>query len=264
MVKYTRKPRKTIKKKPAAKRTLTRKVNMLMTNAKATRPEKIRVIKFSQNVPIGQVLGNAEGAVVFDVTPQPTQGDQTGSGTAQRQGAQINLMSSHYNFMVGQQSANTFAVRMRFTWVMIKGAPYTTATLVSQFFNNMYTPNPFITVQEVRDANSNYNPDYFGTYKILKQRNVIIKADEIAGVQRSLSFSQGFKYNRGKGHSVRYNQNLSGDGNVFDGQILMIVQIDRGNSSNVSPNTTATGLYSSEISTGSLLSYNRTDYYYDT
>jgi len=264
MVKYTKPKRKTMKKRPMAKKSLTRKVNIMQKQLIAQKPEKIRISKFASLVPVGQVLVNGEGAVVFDVTPQPTLGDQTGSGTAQRQGSSINLMSSHYNFMIGQQDLNNFETRLKITWVMIKGAPYTTATLISQFFNNMFTPNPFVVGIDIRDANCSLNPDYFGTYRILGTKTLKLKSDELTGVIRTLSASHGFKYNRGKGHTVRFNQNLSGDGNVFDGQILMICQADRGNSSSGTANAGYPGVYSTTINTGLLVSYNRTDYYYDT
>lgn len=252
--------KKRMYKRAYGNKTIAKKVNMLMTNAKATRPEKIRSEKNAFVVPIGQVLASSEGAVVFDVTPSVTQGDQTGGSGAQRHGASINLMSSHYNFQIAQMSDNNFRAKVRITWVAIKGAPYTSATLVSDFFNNMYQPNPFVTGVNIRDANSNLNPDYFGTYKILRTKTLYIGSDNIANQLLSNSFQVGFKYNRGKGHTVRYNQNLLG---CFDGQILMIVQLDRGNSSTTVGSVGIGGIYSVGINTGITMSYNRQDYYYD-
>lgn len=260
MAHMTRWAKKGMPMKKKSNKALTKKVNYLMKNAIATRPEKIRTQRNAFVVPVGQVIGVSEGASIFDVTPAVSQGDQTGGTTANRQGASINLMSSHYNFQIAQMTDNNFRVRVRFTWVAIKGAPYTNVTLVSDFFNNMYQPNPFVTGVDIRDANSNLNPDYFGTYKILRTKTVYLGSDNISGQLLSNSFQVGFKYNRGKGHSVRYNQNLT---SLFDGQILMIVQTDRGNASASVTSTGIGGIYSVGTNTGITVSYNRQDYYYD-
>ena len=77
-----------------------------------------------------------------------------------------------------------------------------------------------------------------------------------------MSFQTGFKFNKGKGHAVRYNQNLMGTDDVFDGQLLMIVQCDRGNS-NQTTASTLDRVYTTAVNTGIFFSYNRIDYYYD-
>jgi len=268
-MKYTKRPPRTNYKRRMPKRKpmmalakLGRAVKKLQSQSDA---EKKRITTFFSNG-IGQLDGNTDGYVATDVTPIPSQGNQTN----QRSGASIRLHSTNYQIMIGQgnlSNANTTApVRYKLTWLLVKGAPYTAATLTSSFVNNVYQPNPFIggaaPGASIRDYNSQYNPDYFNTYKVIRVVKGVIAADQFSGQSMSKSFNVGFKYNRGKGHDIRFNQNLGGHDNVFNGQIVLVIQCDRGNHGSVN-NTVTTGIYDAAAGTGLQLQYNRVDYYYD-
>jgi len=136
------------------------------------------------------------------------------------------------------------------------------ATVTTQFFPNVYQPNPFIG-GTIRDYNAQYNPDYFNTYRVLRTITGSVSPDQLAGTYTNRTFNVGFKYNRGKGHDVRFNQNLGTVSNLFNGQIIMIIQLDRGNSGGSV--STVTGLIptSSTPETGLAVQYNKVDYYYD-
>lgn len=249
--------RKRTKKMPVSKistEILKRQVRVLQSQMDG---EKKRITTFSQAL-IGQVEGNNDGIEVINVTPIPQQGIQTNMRT----GASIRLHSTNYQFNIGQATDATVArINYKLTWLLVKGAPYTTSTLSSQFINNVYNPNPFISVT-CRDYNCQYNPDYFNTYKVLKVVKGFVPTDPVTNVALSRSFSVGFKYNRGKGHEVRFNQNTNGQDNVFNGQIILVIQCDRGNSDPV-VTSTAGGIYSTLPGSGLFLQYNKIDYYYD-
>lgn len=206
---------------------------------------------------VGQVNVNSDGALVVDVTPIVGQGVQTN----QRTGASIRLHSSNYNFQLSQMSGCNTRIRYRISWLAVTGASYASSTIVSQFFNNVYQPNAFIS-GSIRDYNCQKNPDYFGTYKIIRTIQGTIEPDSFSGMLTSRSFNVGLKYNKGKGHDVRYNQNLTGADGCFNGQIIMVIQLDRGNASTLSASTT-TGALDTAVNTGIYCQYNRYDYYYD-
>lgn len=218
--------------------------------------EKLRLKVNSTLTPFGQVLGNGDGTIIFDVTPIVGQGDQT----AQRQGAQIKMHASHYQFMVGQQSATNFATKYKITWVALKGNS-TLSTNITTYTNHIYTPNPFVTGADVRDYHATYNPDMFPNFKILRTVRKTMPADQINGILNTQTFSVGMKYNKGKGHNVRYNQNFTGADGSLSGQILMIIQADRGNCGGT--NSTLGGIYGATANTGLDMQWARTDYYYD-
>jgi len=243
-----------MKRKPASVARLSKAVKKLQSMNDG---EKKRATTFNGNS-VGQVFNDADGAIVLDVTPSILQGVNTN----QRTGASIRLHSSNYQFQISQLSNLEVAVKYKLTWVMIKGAPYTSATLVTQWFNNAYNPNPFIG-GSIRDLNAQFNPDYFGTYKVIRTVTGTIAPDQLTGVTTNRTFNVGFKYNKGRGHEVRFNQNLGGVTNVFNGQILLVMQIDRGNSGNTA--STVVGLLptSAAPNTGVYVQQNRIDYYYD-
>lgn len=218
--------------------------------------EKKRLTTFFQN-DIGQLNGLAgDGKVIVDVTPVPAQGVQTN----QHIGASIRLHSTHYQFMLGQNANTSQAISYKLTWLAVTGKPYIPGDLETDFVNNVYQPNPFIS-GSVRDYNSQFNPDFFGTYKILRTIRGTIKPDQLANVTVTKTFNAGFKYNKGKGHDVRFNQNNIGPSNIFNGQIILVIQCDRGNHGSVA--ATNTGVYNIEPFSGLFLQYNKVDYYYD-
>jgi len=260
-MKYVKRPSTNPKKKPMMKRKprmtslvkLTRQVKKLQSQNDG---EKKRTSVLSAG-DLGQVNGNTDGAIVVDVTPLPSQGNQTN----QRNGASIRLHSSNYNFALSQLPACSTRIRYRISWLAVKGPAIANANIVSGFYNHVYNPNPFIG-GSIRDYNCQKNPDFFGTYKTIRTVQGTIEPDSFSGNLTSRSFNVGLKYNRGKGHDIRYNQNLGGADSVFNGQIIMVIQLDRGNGSTTTPST-VTSILDSAINTGLYVQYNRLDYYYD-
>jgi len=245
--KFTKKPMRSMAKLSGAVRKL----------QSQTAGEKKRITTFF-NQSIGQVDGNTDGVLILDVTPIPASGVQTN----QRNGAQFKLHSSNYQFMIGQASATSTAIHYKMTWFMVKGAPYSSGTLNSQFLANVYNPNPFIS-GSIRDYNAQYNPDYFNSYKVIRTVRGTVLPDQLSDTLVTKSFNIGFKYNRGMGHNIRFNQNTNGVDNLFEGQILLVIQCDRGNASNSVANTFTTGIYTQAINTGLYMQYNKIDYFYD-
>lgn len=260
-MKYSKPPPRTNKKRRMPKRkpkmmalaTLSRQVKKLQSQNDG---EKKRSSVLSAGA-LGQVDANSDGAIVVDVTPLVAQGVQTN----QRNGASIRLHSSNYNFQISQQVSSNTRIRYRISWLAVNGPAISSSNIVSGFFNHVYQPNAFIS-GSIRDYNCQKNPDFFGTYKTIRTITGTIEPDAFSGMSTSRSFNVGLKYNRGKGHDIRYNQNLGGADSVFNGQIVMVIQIDRGNSSTTTTSG-ITGALDSAINTGLYVQYNRLDYYYD-
>jgi len=257
--KYAKKPmRKARKYAKRPRQSVARIASAVKKLQSMTDGEKKRFTTFYGGT-LGQVFNNSDGAAIIDVTPGLTQGVQTN----QRTGASVRLHSTNYQFQISQQLSLETAVKYKLTWIAIKGAPYDSATLITQWFNNAYNPNPFISGANIRDLNAQYNPDYFGTYKVLRTVTGKVSPDQLTGTTTNHTFNVGLKYNRGKGHDLRWNQNLGTSANLFNGQIVLVMQIDRGNAGPI--NSTVVGLLptSASANTGLYVQYNKIDYYYD-
>lgn len=260
-MKYTKRPSTAPKKKRMMKRkprmASVAKLSKVVKKLQSMNDgEKKRITTFFQDT-VGQVNANADGAIVLDVTPLPT----SGSNSNQRTGASFRLHSTNYQFNVIQQANTKASIKMKLTWLQVNGAPYSSGTLISQFFTNVYNPNPFIGPTSVRDINAQYNPDYFGTYKVLRTVHRTVAPDQLSDVATNHAFRIGMRYNNGKGHDVRFNANGNGVDNLFNGQIVLVIQLDRGNESTVI--STLSGNYDSSATSGLFVQYNKTDYYYD-
>jgi len=222
-------------------------------------PEKKRLqSQISQQI-LGQVDGNASGWVSVDTTPALT----VGSGYNQRNGASVKLHSSHYQFQIKHQPEATGTICYKIQWFLVKGTPFQSADVVDKFSKNVYQPNPFVSNSTfIYDSNSQLNPDYFGTYTLLRTVKGSVKSDQTTGELSIRNFNVGFKYFKGKGHHLRWNQNGEGTANLFDGQLIMVITCDRGNRNTGAPSSLP-NVPDQSASTGLVVSYSRMDYFYD-
>ena len=118
------------------------------------------------------------------------------------------------------------------------------------------------------NANSNYNPDFRGEYKILMNRMVRMPQRNYSGTASGVlkEVTIPFRWNRGKGHHIRYisGSNTASVADLANGQIFMYVLSDVGNAGTVNYTGTGSGLIPSATSnSGYLVNYDFTHYYYD-
>lgn len=221
-------------------------------------PEKKR-IEYSYKGTVGQldpVATNQRGWLVADITPTPNEG----VGYMQRTGASIKLHSSYWHFQFIQMSDCVSTVKGEIYIVKIVGASYASGTLISQFANNMFQTNPFINGAAVADYNSSLNPDYFGTYRIIKRKRFIVKSDNTTSEKQLTDVRIPLKYNRGQGHHIRFDKDTN---NLMDGQLMMVIVLDRGNNNTTIGAVGFSGVADAGTNTGLYIAYNRQDYYYD-
>ena len=191
---------------------------------------------------VGQVSGNAVGYFTLDITPLPGEGPQYNG----RVGASIKLSSSYYQFQCYQQANTKCDIRFKALIIQVKGLPQTPST----FFGSIFNPNPFTSII---DYNSMLNPDYFGTYRILRTIHWKLKADNFSTQQMVCDKAFGMRYGKkGMGHHVRFDKDSAV---CDDGQILMIVFCDTGNANSSTVSTTS-NVANTAVLSGANFNYN--------
>lgn len=202
--------------------------------------------------PVGQVSQNATGARAFDLTPMMPQG----TGVSDRTGNSIKLHSSYFQFQVQQQSSAVVTpLKIR---IEMWSNPAKTQD-ESTILDDLYVTNPFTGII---DYNSARNPDHFNDYRKLLTRTCYLPVDSISGQLQTKQLAVPFKWNRGKGHHVRYTGTGSTNylTDVQAGQVFLVYFCDVGNSSG-----TASGLnVPMQIPvTGAQIKMSYRHYYYD-
>jgi len=222
-------------------------------------PEKKRLEGFYREQFVGQVNIDAPYFFLRDITPYPA----VGTGYADRNGASVKLHSSHWRFQFKQLLNTNANVKLKITIFEVKGKPMVQGAELDAWFDRVLQPNPFITnalgtTTPIRDYNSQYNPDAFNTYRIVATKRFTIKNDYLSSQLMIQDVSVGLKYNKGKGHHLRWDKNTQ---TLTQGQLVMCITADRGNVS-INPSTLLNipdqGAY-----TGIGFSANRMDYFYD-
>ncbi|MEO5351376.1 MAG: hypothetical protein H7836_17300 [Magnetococcus sp. YQC-3] len=203
---------------------------------------------------VSQVSGNASGHWVFDMTPTPVQG----ASLSQRNGASVKLHSTYAKFQFYQQGSATGPIRLRMYAILVKGDPAPLATVTNEFL----APNQWIFNQNtvlIRDYNSQRNPDFYGDYKVLGTKNMTIRPDSFSGQTQIRDMVMKLKYNRGKGHHLRWD----GDTNTLSGgQLVLLCVADSGNQSGATAST-LNGIPIVGTLTGCVFNYDIQHYYYD-
>lgn len=259
MAPYTKKPKRSVyPKRRVYKKTgnrpkvsvsaLSRKVSLLSTTLK---PEKKRktVSNFAQTV--GQVNGNGSGYATYDITPLITSSTvYTG-----RAGAKVRLMSSYIQmqfFGMANTSSNIKGKVLIFKTQDVTGSP-------GGFVANMLNYNSFVNSGfTIIDYNSSSNPDYFGQWKLIREKKFNFRPDNITSQNMITSLAIPIKYNRGKGHVIQYSKDTN---TIVDGQIIMLILLDNGNSGAAA--STLTNIPIAAANTGLNLNYNIEHYYTD-
>ena len=203
-------------------------------------------------VVVGQVDQNVSGMRCFDLTPMMPQG----TGASDRTGNSIKLHSSYFQFQVQNQTAVATAQRITIELWSNPSKTIDSANVPA----DLYVANPFSTVI---DATSARNPDHFNDYRCILRKTVYLPPDNITGQLATRQIAVPFKWNKGKGHHVRF----TGSGytnyltDVQSGQTLLIYKCDNGNSSTGTASTL--NIPVTAINTGAVVRMSYRHYYYD-
>lgn len=203
-------------------------------------------------VNVGQVNANVSGFYAFDMTPLPAQGTTAST----RNGNSIKLHSSFLKFQIFQQAGTSSPVKFKIYICAIKGNSVSVGTFPSTVLN----PNTFVTGANIYDLNSDFDPDYFPTFRIVKTVTGIVKPDNITSQTIVQNLKIPLKYNGGKGHHVRFPDDASTS--ASNGQLVCFIVCDTGNMSGTTVSTLS-GVFNTAINTGVRVNYNIQHYYYD-
>lgn len=212
--------------------------------------EKKQFIRADGNQPIGQVDGNAEGALTLDVTPNPVQG----VGDSNRVGDSIKLTTAMMKFQFRQQNAGTGPVRGIVEVWQVLGTPQSTTTVNNQL--NLKTA--FLTGADIRDYNAMPDQDFRNQYRLIAKRHFKVKGDTLAGQSQIQELSIPIRFGK-LGTHIKYAENST---TIASGQIVMTIRVDAGNMSTTTDSTLANVVLTGQR-TGIIMNSSFTFYYYD-
>lgn len=165
------------------------------------------------------------GWSAWDATPYPA----SGNGFGQRQGASIKLMSSYIKIQITQTSVNTLTpVRTKLFLFQVIGLPVSPGAFTTTTFLNSTFPNGtgIGSNNGIIDYNSEFDPDHRRTYKLIAVKKMYMPLDNLTTQAQVKEYGFGIKYNRGAGHTIRFQQNSN---SPTDGQLMCVVVSDAGN-----------------------------------
>lgn len=206
-------------------------------------------------IPLGQINGNNDGALVRDCTPYLT----VGPSYNQRTGASVKLHSTVWNFQITQQENCVNTINCIFEVWQLDEQVYSN---LETFRRAKYQFNPFVLVSGVpaiRDSNSQMNPDNFSIGRCIARRRIRVLGDNISTQKNVVNFKMPILYNKGKGHHLRWDKDTT---TLTTGQLCLIIRCDRGNMSSGAA-TSVTGVPDTGALTGLTVQYSKQDYYYD-
>lgn len=220
---------------------------MAMVNAE----KKIYTLALQSNN-IAQANVNLTGTQCIDVTPM------MGEGVDQftRNGISVKLHSQLWQFQIFQQagalSANKFQVEL---WYNL-GPTRDQASILT----DLYEPSIF---SGIIDMTSTRNPDHFKDYRLLRKVTRTLKDPAYSGDISNSTFTIPIKFNRGKGHHIRYTgtgfTNYLND--VQSGQIVIVLRAENGNRSTATASTLPIAV--TALSTGMTVKWANKTWFYD-
>ena len=181
----------------------------------------------------GQCTGNASSAICNDITPTPAQGLLNTNIT----GNSFKLTGAYVELQLTQQSALHVPSHFIFEMWHVVGTPESTGTALTQLFNSS-------TFTGIIDAYSTRNQDHFADYRCMKKWKVAFPQDALSGNVQVKTLQFALKLDK----HIR----LNSSGVVQNGQMLMTVRGNYGNSSSTTASTLA-NVGTTAINTGALL-----------
>jgi hypothetical protein len=205
---------------------------------------------------VGQVNGNNSGTRVYDITPLLTQGVTAET----RNGDSVKFTSAYFQFMVSQQTANVISNKLSIElWHYNGGSPISEA----DFLAATYAPTVFSTVT---DYQSPRNIDRLGDMRLARKMVVSLDADQTNNSTSVRYINMPIKFNKGKGHHVRYVGSAIANNPLTDivngrSQLFLVYRAESGNRSNATASTLNVPI--TAINTGVFVQASYTMYFYD-
>jgi len=209
---------------------------------------------------MGYASATMGGWAAFDMTPHPTENN----GFAGREGSSINLNSTYAQFKFAQQSANTLTpIKIKMVILHVLGATQTPQAVMEAYYLNSALPNGsgIGNNNGLIDYNSTVSPDQYGQFRRIYQKSITLKQDDVDAGLQVVSHVIKLKYNKGKGHIIRFLQNTT---TVVGGQLIMLMTADAGNSGNYEFNGVGNGtLINNKINSACACNFNICHYFTD-
>lgn len=161
---------------------------------------------------VAQSNGVSDGAYVVSVTPVIA----VGATYEQRNGRSIKCSGLYFRGQIQGQTNQISSIRYNFTFVLVKGAPQTTANILTGMFN----ADP---LSGIRDYFASRNPDQYRDYVIIASRNYTLFPDNITGEQSRCNIMFPLKLR----HHIRYDAATAA---IQEGEIFLIVRATNGDS----------------------------------
>lgn len=208
------------------------------------------------SVTLGQVNVNSTGAGQYDITPVPPQ-DATASG---RNGNSIKLCSSLLQVQLQGMSLTTSKHTLYLDIFKVNGTPVAPfvvgATTIPA--TEIYNPGIF---SSVIDGTSTRYQNNFSDYTLVKSMKIVLPAEQLANEVSNKTLKIPLRYNRGKGHHIRYDGTSGTTSDIANGQLVMILRVDVGNLNTVTPSSLNVPI--TATSTGVIFRWGIQHWYYD-
>lgn len=193
---------------------------------------------------VGQCAINSTNFRAYDITPIPAQG----TGQGQRTGNSIKACSSYALFQFIQQA--NMATNMRIKIMLIQPQIYQSSA--STFVGNILENSTWSGIQ---DYNSQLNPNYRNQYKIIMTKYLQVNLTNYSSAVTTKTFSMPLRWN----HHIRFT--ADGSTTPTDGQIIMVILADSGNTSGTV--STLTNIPILTANSGMTVNYDWNWFYYD-
>lgn len=205
---------------------------------------------------VGQVNGNSSGTRCYDITPLLEQGVTATT----RNGDSVKFTSAYFQFMVSQQTANVISNKLSIElWHYNGGSPISEA----DFLAATYQPTVFSTVTDYQSAR---NIDRLGDMRMIRKMIVRLDGDTTNNALNVKYVNMPIKFNKGKGHHVRYVGSTITNNSLTDivngrSQLFLIYRAESGNRSTATASTLNVPI--TAINTGLFVQASYSMYFYD-
>lgn len=202
---------------------------------------------------VGQLVGNASGHQIFDITPTPV----VGTSSTTRNGDSIKVVSAYHKMVFYQQANNVNTTRYIVEYFLVKGkANASPSGLISDLFRpNRMLQNGAIT-GTVYDYNSDRVQEGFKNYVLIKRKRFTLGADNYSGLTNTKEVAIKLQF---KNYHIRFQQ---GTNTPDCGQILCVVRADLGNWSGTTASTLTNAIITPTL-TGAGFQFDHTWYFVD-
>lgn len=196
---------------------------------------------------VAQVDGNADGAVIFDITPSIAQGDDFN----QRNGRKLKITSAYIQGQFYQQNGNHNSGHIVIELWRHKTQEKTMS--LASTGQELFDANPITTML---DSYCSRNQSYFKEYIKVATRKVYIKQDNYSSVGNT---ERQFKIPLKLNYHMTWNTR---DNTFMDGQIFVTMRCSTGNKSGTTTSTN-TNISQTAIDTGYRYNLHTKFYYVD-